>query len=215
MVTYTDWYRDSYYSAIESLVGKRSKVGLEFDHVSLDTYGKIKKVLPKADLVDVGDATMKMRMVKTAEEIEVTKTGARIAEIGGYACRAAIAEGVPEYEIAMASTQAMTREIAATYPHGDLMDSKAFLFLYLDLPWWRCTLETSIGHVFSVFSIFVMCLPFSKAPFRIKLFFQFHFISFLFISTGQKFAFSNKLIYNVPCVKREHSWPNLYSYYEL
>ena len=95
----------------------------------------MKNALPKADLMDIGDATMKMRMVKSPEEIELIKNGSRIADIGGYACRAAIAEGVPEYEIAMTSTRAMIREIAATYPHVDLMDSKAFLFLYLDLPW--------------------------------------------------------------------------------
>jgi len=122
-VTYTDWQRDSYYSAIQKLVGNRCKVGLEFDHINLVNYGKMKTALPKAEMVDVGDVTMKMRMIKSAEEIELIKNGARIADIGGYACRAAIAENVPEYEIAITSTQAMIREIAATYPHVDLMDT--------------------------------------------------------------------------------------------
>ena len=123
-VTYTDWQRDSYYSAVEKLVGNRRKVGLEFDHINLVNYGKMKNALPKAEMVDVGDLTMRMRMIKSAEEIELIKNGARIAEIGGHACLAAVAENVPEYEIAMTSTEAMIRGIAATYPHADLMDSK-------------------------------------------------------------------------------------------
>lgn len=126
-VTYTDWQRDSYLHAVEKLVGNRSKIGLEFDHISLVNYGKVKNALPKTEMVDVGNATMQMRMMKSAEEIALIKNGARIADIGGHACHSAIAENVPEYEVAMVSTQTMIREIAATYPHVELMDSMAFL----------------------------------------------------------------------------------------
>ena len=35
----------------------------------------------------------------------------------------AIADGVPEYEVALHATQAMVREIARTYPHAELMDT--------------------------------------------------------------------------------------------
>lgn len=63
------------------------------------------------------------RMIKSAEEIELIKNGARIADIGGYARREAIKENVPEYEVAIASTDAMIREIAATYPHVELRDT--------------------------------------------------------------------------------------------
>jgi creatinase len=66
---------------------------------------------------------MRLRMIKSAEEIAVIKQGARIADIGGAACVEAIAEGVPEHEVALHSTQAMVREIARTFPHAELMDS--------------------------------------------------------------------------------------------
>ena len=52
---------------------------------------------------------MQMRMVKSAEEIALIKHGARIADIGGQAVHDAIAVGVPEYEVALAGTQAMVR----------------------------------------------------------------------------------------------------------
>eukprot|EP00794_Sanderia_malayensis_P016582 gene16582-18268_t len=123
-VTYTDWQRDNFYHAVQKLVGARSRVGLEFDTINLDAYAKMKNVLPsKADLVDVANATMKMRMVKSAEEIALIKNGARIADIGGFTVRDAIGENVPEYEVALASTRAMIREITSTYPHAEVMDT--------------------------------------------------------------------------------------------
>ena len=66
---------------------------------------------------------MRLRMVKSAEEIALIRHGARIADIGGAACVEAIADGVPEYEVALHATQAMVREIATTFPHGELMDT--------------------------------------------------------------------------------------------
>ena len=51
-------------------------------------------------------------MVKSAEEIELIKHGARIGDLGGEAIRAAITEGVPEFEVALAGTNAMVREIS-------------------------------------------------------------------------------------------------------
>ncbi len=62
-------------------------------------------------------------MIKSSEEIAVIRNGARTADIGGEAVVAAIHEGVPEYEVALAGTQAMVREIAKTYPHSELMDT--------------------------------------------------------------------------------------------
>ena len=44
------------------------------------------------------------------------RQGARIGDLGGAAVVAAITEGVPEYEVALAGTQAMVREIARSYP---------------------------------------------------------------------------------------------------
>ncbi|XP_071550036.1 creatinase-like isoform X4 [Panulirus ornatus] len=45
------------------------------------------------------------------------------AEVGGWACTEVLGEGVPEYEVALAGTQAMVRNIAKIYPNSDLMDS--------------------------------------------------------------------------------------------
>ena len=67
---------------------------------------------------------MKMRMIKSTEEIELIKNAAQIADIGGQAVVDTLQEGVPEHEVALVSTQTMVREIAKRYPHTDIMDSK-------------------------------------------------------------------------------------------
>ena len=122
-LSYTDWHRDNYFRAVQKLIPDGSRVGIEFDHINLDSRAKVEASLPGSEFVDVAKPAMSMRMFKSAEEIAVIKNGARIANIGGGACLEAIGEGVPEYEIALHSTRAMVREIAATYPHVELMDT--------------------------------------------------------------------------------------------
>jgi creatinase len=48
---------------------------------------------------------------------------ARIADIGGAACVEATRVGTPEHEVARHSTATMVREIAKSWPHGELMDT--------------------------------------------------------------------------------------------
>ncbi len=115
---------------MQKLVGNRSRIGLEFDHINLDNFAKMKNALPKAEMSDVGHATMRMRMVKSAEEIALIRQGARIADIGGFTAREAIKENVPEHEVALEVTRAMVREIANTYPGADIMDSEYFCRLF-------------------------------------------------------------------------------------
>ena len=62
---------------------------------------------------------MQLRMIKSKEEIALIKAGAAVADVGGAAARAEIAPGVPEYQVALASTAAMVREIATRYPGGE------------------------------------------------------------------------------------------------
>ncbi len=120
---YTDWRKDNYYHAAQELIGAANRVGIEFDHVSLDFRRQLDDAFPGMEFVDIGQATMWMRTIKSAEEIIFIKESARIADIGGAACTAAIAAGVPEHEVALASTGAMVREIANSFPDGELLDT--------------------------------------------------------------------------------------------
>jgi creatinase len=122
-LVYTDWQRDNYERAVQTLVPNRGRVGVEFDHLTLERHAKLQEALPAALLVDIAPACMGARMVKSAEEIALIGEGARVADLGGAACRAAIGEGVPEHEVALAGTRAMVREIARRFPDAELMDT--------------------------------------------------------------------------------------------
>ena len=122
-LVYTDWHRDNYFVAVKQLIQDGWRVGIEFDHITAENLRKLQGALPTAELVDVGKGTMRMRMVKSDEEIAWIRESARIADIGGEACVEAIAVGVPEYEVALHATQAMVREIGRSQPHVELMDT--------------------------------------------------------------------------------------------
>ncbi len=126
-IVYTDWRRDNYLHALQQVLAKQGithgRLGVEDDHLTTDLRAKVQAALPGMALTDVAAATMRDRMVKSAEEIQLIKHGARIGDLGGAAIRAAIHEGVPEYEVAIAGSNAMIREIARTFPHAELRDT--------------------------------------------------------------------------------------------
>ena len=126
-LTYTDWRRDNYFFAIQSLLKMPNpavkRIGIEFDHVSLDLKAQLEAALPGVDLVDIASDVMSQRTIKSAEEHVLIREGARICDVGGGATVEAIAAGVPEHEVAIASTNAMIREIARSFPFVELMDT--------------------------------------------------------------------------------------------
>jgi len=122
-LTYTDWQKDNYFHAVRRLTPGVKRLGIEFDHVSIDLLNLLREELPGVELVDIAQAAMRLRMVKSAEEIAHIEKMTRIADIGGAACVEATAVGVPEHEVALHSTATMVREIAKTFPDAELMDS--------------------------------------------------------------------------------------------
>ncbi|HLR63579.1 MAG TPA: M24 family metallopeptidase [Lentibacillus sp.] len=124
-IVYTDWQKDNYLHAVQKVLGSTvpKRLGVEDDHMTLEIRSKVKEAFPNAELIDISKVTMRQRMFKSQEEITVIKNGAHVADIGGAAVVEAIKEGVPEYEVALHGTQAMTREIARIYPHAELRDS--------------------------------------------------------------------------------------------
>jgi creatinase len=136
-VTYTDWQKDNYFHAVRKLTGGVKRLGIEFDHINIDTLNLLKQEFPKMEFVDIAQPAMRLRMIKSAEEIAHITQMTRIADLGGAACVEAIAVGVPEHEVALHSTGAMVREIAKTWPHGELLDTWT---------WFQSGLNTDGAH---------------------------------------------------------------------
>lgn len=137
VLTYTDWQRGNYFKAVAQCIPARSRVGVELDHLPVDRLEALKDAIAGASFVDVAAACMRMRMIKSPAEIAFIAAGAQVCDVGGAALAAAVKEGVPEHEVALAATQAMVREIARRFPHTELMDTWT---------WFQSGLNTDGAH---------------------------------------------------------------------
>ena len=125
-VIYTDWKRDNYLKAIVSIIGRDEppkNIGIENDHVTLDMKEKLISIFSFSKFSDVSKYLMDIRMIKSNEEIDIIKNGARIADIGGEEIVKNIKVGATELEIAIAGRDKMEREIEKTYPNAEYMDT--------------------------------------------------------------------------------------------
>jgi creatinase len=125
-VIYTDWKRDNFLKAIVSIIGRDEppkNIGIENDHVTLEVKDKLNSLFSFSMFIDVSRKIMNLRMIKSNEEIDIIKNGARIADIGGEEIVKNIKVGQSELEIAIAGRDKMEREIAKTYPDAEYMDT--------------------------------------------------------------------------------------------
>ena len=74
---------------------------LEYDHITLEIKEKVRSIAFSV-FSDVSKELMNLRMIKSNEEIEIIKNGARIADLGGEEIIKSIKEGNTELEIAIA-----------------------------------------------------------------------------------------------------------------
>ncbi|OOY03066.1 M24 family metallopeptidase [Thioclava sp. F28-4] len=122
-ITYTDWARNNYWRAIASVTGKRRVLGVESDHLTLAQAALLQDFLEPSQTHDIAPATMRQRMHKSPAEIALIRQGAAVADVGGYAIREAIREGVREIDVAMAGRDAMELEIAKRFPEAEYRDT--------------------------------------------------------------------------------------------
>jgi len=125
-IIYTDWKKDNFLKAITSIIDENEipkNIGIENDHITLEMYEKIQSIFSASALTDISKKLMKLRMIKSKEEIEIIKNGARIADIGGEEIVKNIKEGATELEIAITGRDKMEKEIAKTYPDAEYMDT--------------------------------------------------------------------------------------------
>ena len=139
-VIYTDWKRDNFLKAIVSIIGRDEPpktIGIENDHITLDIKDKLNNLFSFSVFSDLSKELMKLRMIKSKEEIEIIKNGARIADIGAEEIVKNIKVGESEIEIAISGRDKMEREIAKTYPEAEYMDTWV---------WFQSGLNTDGAH---------------------------------------------------------------------
>ena len=125
-IIYTDWKRDNFLRAIVSIIGKEDtpkNIAIEEDHLTLQMMSKVKSIFTFSTFKDISKDLMNLRMIKSKEEIEIIKNGARIADLGAEEIVKHIRPGESELEIAIQGRDRMEREIAKTYPDAEYMDT--------------------------------------------------------------------------------------------
>ena len=122
-ITYTDWQRNNYLRAIQSVIGSGKVIGFEGDHISYTQLGLLDEFLKPSGKKDIAPVTMRLRMHKSAAEIELIRAGAATADVGGYAIKEAIKVGAREIDVAMAGRDAMEMEISKRFPNSEIRDT--------------------------------------------------------------------------------------------
>jgi creatinase len=105
------------------VAGKGKCIGYESDHLSLLQKAKLDSFLAPSSSVDLYEATMIQRMHKSDAELVLIRAGASVADVGGFAIKDAVREGVREIDVAMAGRDAMEVEIAKQFPDAEYRDT--------------------------------------------------------------------------------------------
>jgi len=107
----------------------KGRIAIEPDHMPPPVRAYI-----DAQVEAVGDVTpilADMRMIKGADELQLARHAGQVASAMMQAGRAAIGDGVAEYEVALATSQAGTRKaaqlLAAHYDDTDMSPNTQFL----------------------------------------------------------------------------------------
>ena len=136
-IIYTDWKRDNFWRTAAGLLKGHDRIGIEGDHMTLAARAALEAAIGAAEIVDIAADVMALRMIKSAEEIALIREGTRIADIGGVAIHAAIAEGAREIDVAMAGRDAMELAITEAFPDAEYRDTWV---------WFQSGLNTDGAH---------------------------------------------------------------------
>ena len=107
------------------------KVGIEPGHMPPPVRAYVDELVYKDRLTSVTPILSAMRMIKSAEELQLARHAGQVATAMMAAGRAAIGGGVPEFEVAIATSEAGTRKaaelLAAHYDDADMSPNMHFL----------------------------------------------------------------------------------------
>ncbi|MEP4194819.1 MAG: Xaa-Pro peptidase family protein [Aliishimia sp.] len=131
IAAWNDGMGDEWRAEIPAAVQGRSCIAIEPDHMPSVVRAYIDTLVDAALLTSATSVLSKMRMVKSAPELQMARHAGQVANAMMSAGRAAIGDGVPEYEVAIATSQAGTRKaaelLATHYTDADMSPNTHFL----------------------------------------------------------------------------------------
>jgi Xaa-Pro aminopeptidase len=105
---------------LQALMGERAGFTLAIERARMPApiAGHLGAANPGAAFVDADELLGEMRMIKDADEIAIMRQAGQVAVVMAEAAKATIAEGVPEYEVALAVIAGGTRKAAEFLDEG-------------------------------------------------------------------------------------------------
>ena len=108
-----------------------TNIGIELDHMPALVRRYVDELTGTQNLTSVTPILAEMRMIKSTQELQLARHAGQVANAMMYAGRAAIGDGVPEYEVALATSRAGTRKAAELlteyYDDTDMSPNTHFL----------------------------------------------------------------------------------------
>ena len=94
---------------LPGLLGGVARIGIEPDHMPPPVRSFIESLIDPGHFCDVSEVIAEMRTIKTDAELQLARHAGQVAIAMMGAGRAAIADGVPEYQVALATSAAGTQ----------------------------------------------------------------------------------------------------------
>jgi Xaa-Pro aminopeptidase len=121
---WNDGMGNEWREALPGLLRGAARIGVESDLMPPVVRSYVESLVNLDRLTDLMPLVSEMRMIKSADELQIARHAGEVGIAMMDAGRSAIGEGVPEYEVALSTTQAGTRkaaELLKTYYRDERM----------------------------------------------------------------------------------------------
>ena len=112
IITWNDGVDNEWREELPKYIKKNVNVAIEKFKISTLVLNYISSLYEQKLFKNISPNLDLIRMVKTKEELKIAKSAGKVAEAMMYAGKDAIGHNVPEYEVALATSQAGTRKAA-------------------------------------------------------------------------------------------------------
>lgn len=131
IAAWNDGMGNEWREELPAAVKNASSVAIEPGHMPPLVRGYVNELVGAPRLGSATPILNEMRMIKPAQELQLARHAGEVATTMMNAGRAAIGDGVPEFEVAIATSQAGTRKaaelLAAHYDDQDMSPNTHFL----------------------------------------------------------------------------------------
>ena len=112
IITWNDGVDNEWRDKLPKYIKKNVNVAIEKFKISTLVLNYISSLYEQESLKNISPILDLIRMVKTEDELKIAKSAGKVAEAMMQAGKDAIGHNVPEYEVALATSQAGTRKAA-------------------------------------------------------------------------------------------------------